>query len=141
MQYFAFFDCFRYNERVYQITGNTMITIFYWIFLAAIVLGVLYFIGHSLKKWPAGFFVAGFFLVVGVLFYYFYLEQAFVKNWGGKMSVKVPQGQVHISATWKDDNLWIENYDPVSNTCIFQEYSRGHMLEGKVVIKDCNPLK
>jgi hypothetical protein len=43
-------------------------------------------------------------------------------------------------ATWKDDNLWIENYDPKTNTCHFREYSKGAMLEGKVLIKNCNPL-
>jgi hypothetical protein len=80
-------------------------------------------------------------LMFGSGLYYFYLEQAFVKRWGGVMSIKVPAGQQHIAATWKDDNLWVENYDPATNTCIFQEYSRGHMLEGKVVIKDCNPLR
>ncbi len=56
------------------------------------------------------------------------------------MSISVPDGQVHIAATWKDDNLWIENYDPATNRCIFTEYSKGNLLEGKVTIKNCNPL-
>ena len=47
---------------------------------------------------------------------------------------------MHIAATWKDDNLWIENYDPATNRCIFTEYSKGNLLEGKVTIKNCNPL-
>jgi len=47
---------------------------------------------------------------------------------------------VQIAATWKDDNLWIENYDPATNRCIFAEYSKGNLLEGKVTIKNCNPL-
>jgi hypothetical protein len=37
--------------------------------------------------------------------------------------------------------LWIENYDPANNTCEFREYSRGDLLEGRVIIKNCNPLK
>jgi len=52
----------------------------------------------------------------------------------------VPQGQHHIAATWKDDNLWVENYDPATDTCIFSEYSRGNVLQGQVKIKDCSPL-
>ena len=56
------------------------------------------------------------------------------------MTISVPKGQFHIAATWKDDNLWIENYDPATNTCHFSEYSRGNLLQGKVTIKDCNPL-
>jgi len=63
-----------------------------------------------------------------------------VKRWGGVMAISVPDGQHHIAATWKDDNLWVENYDPKSNTCIFSEYSRGNLLQGRVLIKDCNPL-
>ena len=72
--------------------------------------------------------------------YYFHYEQVFVKNFGGVMSIAVPDGQLHMQATWKDDNLWIENYDPKTNTCIFSEYSKGNLLEGRVKIKNCNPL-
>ena len=56
------------------------------------------------------------------------------------MTVNVPEGELHLAATWKDDNLWIENYNPKTNTCHFREYSRGNMLQGQVTIKDCNPL-
>jgi hypothetical protein len=57
------------------------------------------------------------------------------------MSITVPDGQSHIAATWKDDNLWVENYDPKTNSCYFNEYSKGNLLQGRVVIKNCNPLK
>jgi len=56
------------------------------------------------------------------------------------MTISVPDGQRHIAVTWKDDNLWVENYDPATNTCIFTEYSRGNLLQGKVTLKNCNPL-
>ena len=56
------------------------------------------------------------------------------------MTIKVPEGEVHLAATWKDDNLWIENYNPQTNTCHFREYSRGNLLQGQVTIKNCNPL-
>jgi hypothetical protein len=56
------------------------------------------------------------------------------------MSLSVPKGQIHISATWKGDNLWIENYDPETDKCIFSEYSKGNLLEGRVIIKNCNPM-
>lgn len=117
-----------------------MITYIYWIFVIGISCGALYLLGLRLHQWTAGLVVASTIAIAGLLFYYFYLEQMFVKRWGGTMSVSVPDGQRHVAATWKDDNLWIENYDPVKNVCIFQEYSRGNVLEGKVVIKDCNPL-
>lgn len=56
------------------------------------------------------------------------------------MTINVPDGQRHIGATWKEDNLWIENYDPATNTCYFTEYSKGNLLQGKVTLKNCNPL-
>jgi len=80
-------------------------------------------------------------LIIGWSLYFFHFQQVFVRNWGGVMAVKVPDGHRHMSATWKDDNLWIQNYDPETNTCYFQEYSKGNVLEGKVTIKDCNPLR
>jgi len=45
-----------------------------------------------------------------------------------------------MGATWKDENLWIENYNPETNTCNFSEYSKGNLLQGSVTIKNCNPL-
>lgn len=56
------------------------------------------------------------------------------------MSISVPSGQYHIATTWKDDNLWVENYDPESNKCVFSEYSKGNLLQGRVTIKNCNPI-
>jgi hypothetical protein len=56
------------------------------------------------------------------------------------MTIQVPKGHLHIMATWKDDNLWIENYGPKTNVCHFREYSKWAVLEGKVLIKNCNPL-
>ena len=117
-----------------------MITYLYFIFVALVCGGALFVIGAKLGKWLPALAVSGVLLVTFGAFYYFYLEQMFVKRWGGVMSIQVPKGQHHVAATWKDDNLWIENYDPKTNTCYFQEYSRGNMLEGKVVLKDCNPI-
>lgn len=118
-----------------------MITYVYWFFVFALALGALYVIGHLLGKWIPALVISGAILLFCGLFYYFYLEQMFVKRWGGTMSISLPDGQRHIAATWKQDNLWIENYDPRTNTCIFSEYSRGNVLEGQVRIKDCSPLR
>ncbi len=118
-----------------------MITYLYWTITVVITLGSLYLIGIKLRQWLAASIVSAAVILVFTGFYYFYLEQMFVKRWGGTMSIKVPTNQRHVAATWKDDNLWIENYDPTTNTCIFQEYSRGNVLEGKVLIKNCSPLK
>lgn len=118
-----------------------MITYFYWIVVALIVVAAIYILGNKLEMWKPALITSLAIILVGVGAYYFHFQQIFVKRYGGVMTIKVPAGQLHIAATWKDDNLWIENYDPKTNTCHFSEYSRGNLLEGKVTIKDCNPIR
>jgi hypothetical protein len=115
-----------------------MISYLYWITLIAVAL----LVGGALVRYltlKAGIIVALIILLVGWAAYHFYYEQLFVKNLGGVMTLEVPAGQMHLSSTWKEDHLWIENYDPVKNICYFSEVSRGHLLEGTVIIKNCNP--
>jgi hypothetical protein len=117
-----------------------MITYFYWALVFAVAVAVIWLFAARLEMWKGAFVGAAVILFVGWLAYFFYFQQLFVKRWGGVMSISVPAGQMHIASTWKDDNLWIENYDPATNRCIFSEYSKGNLLEGKVTIKNCNPL-
>ena len=117
-----------------------MITYLYWIGVSVIVCALLFLVGVKLQSWKSAAVVAALVLLAGWAAYYFHFQQVFVKRWGGVMTIQVPKGQRHIGATWKDDNLWIENYDPTTNTCYFNEYSKGNLLQGKVTIKGCNPL-
>jgi len=116
-----------------------MITYLYW---TAIIISAaaIFALCAKADKWKIGITLALVVLITGWSAYYFRLQQVFVKRYGGVMTVSIPEGQLHLAATWKDDNLWIENYDPVKNTCNFQEYSRGNLLQGQVTIKNCNPL-
>lgn len=117
-----------------------MITYFYWFLVIVIMAGVVYAVGYKMEQWRNSLIAALVVFIIGNLAYYFHFEQIFVKRFGGVMTIKLPEGQRHLAATWKEDNLWIENYDPQTNTCHFREYSRGNLLEGHVVIKNCNPL-
>ena len=117
-----------------------MITYLYWIIVITLAFGLIYVIGHKMDEWRIAVIAAFSVLVIGFVAYHFHFEQVFVKRYGGVMTVKVPEGEVHLAATWKDDNLWIENYNPETNTCYFREYSRGNLLQGQVTIKNCNPL-
>ena len=117
-----------------------MITYLYWLVIFALIGGVLFGIGMKAQSWKVAISVALVILLAGWSTYYFRLQQIFVKRYGGVMTIRVTAGQHHLMATWKDDNLWIENYDPKTNTCIFSEYSKGNMLQGKVTITNCNPL-
>ena len=116
-----------------------MITYLYWALVFAVVFGIIWSFG-KLDQWKGAMIGGAIALLIGWAAYYFYFQQVFVKRWGGVMSISVPDGQLHITATWKDDNLWIENYDPKTNRCIFTEYSKGNVLEGRVTIKTCNPI-
>jgi len=117
-----------------------MITYLYWLLVAGVAIMLTYFFAAKMNSWRTAMALAAITLLVGWAAYFFYFQQLFVKRWGGVMTISVPQGQQHITATWKDDNLWVENYDPATNTCIFAEYSKGNLLEGRVKIKNCNPI-
>lgn len=117
-----------------------MITYLYWALVIALAMTAIVVIGMKMNNLQSALIAVGVVLFIGWAAYYFYFQQIFVKRWGGIMSINVPEGQYHVAATWKDDNLWIENYDPKTNVCIFSEYSRGNLLEGRVTLKNCNPL-
>jgi hypothetical protein len=117
-----------------------MITYFYWAVIIALAFGLFYFIGYKVEEWKIAAIAAFSILIIGFVAYTFHFQQIFVKRYGGVMSVETAKGEIHIAATWKDDNLWIESYQPKTNTCYFREYSRGNLLQGQVVIKNCNPL-
>jgi hypothetical protein len=117
-----------------------VITYLYWTAIIAIAAALVFFVGAKLESWKIALGSALAVVLVGWAAYFFHFQQIFVKRWGGVMTIHVPEGQLHIGATWKDDNLWIENYEPATNTCHFSEYSKGNLLQGKVTIKDCNPL-
>jgi len=117
-----------------------MITYIYWTALIALVCVLLYGFGVKTKKWKVGVILSLVILIAGWGAYYFRLQQTFVKRYGGVMTIHVPEGQLHMGTTWKEDHLWIENYDPETNTCYFSEYSKGNLLQGKVTLTNCNPL-
>ena len=117
-----------------------MVTYLYWAFSIVLAATAFFMVGVKLKQYKAGIISSVSILLIASLAYFFHFQQVFVKHWGGVMTINVPQGQHHMGATWKDDHLWIENYDPKSNVCHFREYSKGAVLEGKVLIKNCNPL-
>jgi len=117
-----------------------MITYLYWGIVIVLVIATLVVVGAKMNNIKVALIATVIILIVGWVAYYFHFQQVFVKRYGGVMTVTVPDGQHHVAATWKDDNLWVENYDPATNTCHFNEYSRGNILQGKVTIKNCGPI-
>ena len=117
-----------------------MITYLYWALVIGLIIAAVAIVGVKMNNRGAAIISAAVILISAWAAYYFHFQQLFVKRWGGVMAISVPAGQRHMGATWKDENLWIENYDPESNSCHFSEYSKGNLLQGRVKIKNCNPL-
>lgn len=118
-----------------------MITYIYWFLLCATALGLVMGLGNRFGTWKVGMGAAAVVMVVGSLAYFLYFEQMFVKRYGGIMTISNSEGRLHLGSTWKDDNLWVESWDPQTNRCFFEEYARSGLLEGSVVIEQCNPLQ
>ena len=116
-----------------------MITYGYWVILI-VVSFVVFMAAHKAAGNKTAVVFTVITLLLGWSMHEFYFEQIFVKRWGGTMSISTPTGEMHIGATWKDDNLWINTFDPKTNKCYFREISRGNVLQGQVVISDCSPL-
>lgn len=117
-----------------------MITYVYWFLLCALAIGLFMGFGVRFGIWKFGTILAAVVMTVGALAYYFYFEQVFVKRYGGTMTISESEGRLHLGSTWKDDHLWVESWDPQTNRCHFTEYARSGLLEGSVVIENCNPL-
>ncbi|NRB42942.1 MAG: hypothetical protein HRU20_31490 [Pseudomonadales bacterium] len=116
-----------------------MITYLYWATAAFIALSLLiFFVKNGAIKIGLGLFV--FVIFSSWAAYYFHFEQIFVKRFGGVMNIEMEENEIHLGSTWKDDNLWIESYDPETRTCHFREFSKGNLLQGRVNIKNCKPL-
>jgi hypothetical protein len=115
-----------------------MITYLFWFMLFSILV-LIGLIAYKTRFYKTGAIVGGIVFLSLWSLYYFKWEQHWVKNLGGTMTISVPKGMIHLGTTWKDENIWIENYDPKTNTCYFTEYSKGHLLEGNIIIKRCNP--
>lgn len=60
------------------------------------------------------------------------------RNWGGSLTITVPQGGEHISTAWKGNELWTETYFPAENKCVYQQQSQYGLVEGSIIIQPCN---
>jgi hypothetical protein len=77
--------------------------------------------------------------VVGWSFWEFYLGNTVARRFGGTLTVELPTNAQFLGATWKEDSLWVTYYEPQAKRCVFKEFSRMGLVEGDVVIPNCNP--
>ncbi|MEZ5538512.1 MAG: hypothetical protein R3E63_00850 [Pseudomonadales bacterium] len=50
-----------------------------------------------------------------------------------QQTIELPAGQLHLGTQWVDGQLWVESFDPKTQTCLFSAYKNGKAVEGKTV--------
>lgn len=75
---------------------------------------------------------------IGGLYYTYTHSLYAARNWGGSITLTVPQGGEHISTAWKGNELWTETYFPAENKCVYQQQSQYGLVEGTINIQPCN---
>src|SRR5699024_12347462 len=118
------------NNKLTLARAYIMITYLSWLLLVGLIFATLFGLGAYKGWWKPATIISIILLFVGTATYYFYFEQMFVKRWGGTMNVHIPEGHMHMQATWKGDNLSMENYDTVKTERIFGAFSRSCVLDG-----------
>jgi len=54
------------------------------------------------------------------------------RNFGGKEKIKLPENNILVNSTWKQDNLWILTKDTITDKFYFRESSSFGVLEGSI---------
>lgn len=67
-------------------------------------------------------------------------DQYATRTFGGETKINIPTGTQLVSMTWKGTDLWYLYYTPENNRCVFQESSTVGVMEGSVVVENCNQI-
>lgn len=97
--------------------------------------GYYFFSKRNSLNWAMGSSFA--IIIFAYVSYEMFFENIFVRNFGGTMTVSVPDGEFFVDQTWKDGDYWMTTYNPEKNECYFREDPRFSILKGKVVVKNC----
>jgi len=91
--------------------------------------------GAGFKKLiPAILFAGTVFMICGCT------ENVHSKLYGGTATIKKPEAHWKLlNLTWKDTSLWSLWYDPKTNQCHFKENSPFGILQGNVIVENCDP--
>lgn len=60
------------------------------------------------------------------------------RNWGGKQTINLEDGERLVNATWKENDLWLLTKTDTTypQEYILQEHSSYGLLQGKVIIRE-----
>jgi len=67
-------------------------------------------------------------------------DQSTARHMGGSMTMEIPPGAQLVSMAWKGETLWNLYYLPADGRCVFKEVSPLGVLDGSVVVPNCNPV-
>lgn len=70
--------------------------------------------------------------------WYLYTHSIRGLSMGGSVHITEPKGSVHIHTQWKSQSVWHEYYTPADNTCVLQEVSGYGVVEGSIIVDNCN---
>jgi len=114
-------------------------SIIYFLVFFAISAGIVYgfYKAGQVKK---GAIIGIIIFISSIIVYKAFLEQILAKSYGGNYTVVVPDGMRFYNITWKDSDLWVGWYDPKEKECVFKEDSKFNILQGKITIKNCEPI-
>jgi hypothetical protein len=63
-------------------------------------------------------------------------ENQRARNFGGTETVDLPKNRILLTATWKQDDLWILSKDTLTNQVFFNEKSNWGVLNGTIEFKN-----
>lgn len=112
--------------------------IIYWLVVLVLIYLPYYFLSKEQRALKAVSVFA--ILLVSFISYSMYFEQLFAKKYGGTQTITVPEGERFIGISWKSDNFWLITHDIYDNICFYREHSKFSTIQGKIKIKNCNPV-
>lgn len=62
-------------------------------------------------------------------------ENSRARNFGGTEIIEIPDNNIFLNATWKDEHLWYLTKDTVEHYFVLREKSSWGTWEGKVIFK------
>lgn len=96
--------------------------------------------GGLIKRMMKALTAALLVFAAGWSFWEFYLGNTVARRFGGTLTVELPENAKFVNATWKEDSVWITYYETLTKRCVFKEFSRMGLVEGDVIIPNCDPV-
>ena len=79
-------------------------------------------------------------LILAAVVFQFFGSKAATKVWGGSTTIDLPQGRKAVTASWKDNSVWVITREAKDGekpeTLSYKEYSNYGVIQGEVIIRE-----